>query len=110
MAEMPKGTRGPIYAWSFSHRDSNSNPARKAERQKQMTNVIPFPPKDGVFDTSSDFTFEPEDFIDSWLPFSFSVIQHKAKDMVFVEACVPTTMAATFLQMMTAAQAASLAV
>jgi hypothetical protein len=68
-----------------------------------MSNVVPFPPKDSVLTTVAAFEFEPEDSIDSRLPFSFDIIQHEAKGMVFLEACVPAAMAVTFLQMLTAA-------
>jgi hypothetical protein len=91
----------------------------KAGKDTAMSNVVPFQPKDptvatlepedGVFGISSEFEFEPEDFINSRLPFSCDIIQHEAKGMVFLEACVPAAMAITFLQMLTASQAAALA-
>jgi hypothetical protein len=70
-----------------------------------MTNVIPFPPKDGVFGISSEFTFEPEDFIESRLPFSFDIVQHEAEGIVCLEACVPVAMATVFLEMLVASKA-----
>jgi hypothetical protein len=65
-----------------------------------MTNVTPCQPKDDVFGVSSEFTFEPEDFVDSRLPFSFDITEHAAQGMVFIEACVPVDTAVAFLQMM----------
>jgi hypothetical protein len=65
-----------------------------------MTNIIPSQPEDGVFGISSEFTFEPEDSINSRLPFSFDIIEHAAHGMVFLEACVPVDTAVAFLQMM----------
>jgi hypothetical protein len=74
-----------------------------------MSNVVPFQPKDSILTTTAPIDIDEPN--ESWLPFSFDIIQTEARGMVLIDACVPAGMATAFLQMLIASQeAAALAI
>jgi hypothetical protein len=109
MAETPKGTCGPLYAWSF-HTGTPSHNRLKSGKAKQMTNVIPFQPKTPTqTDSLEGFDDMPDTTEPARKPYSFDMTQHTQKGMVLLDACVPFAMATEFLQMLIAFKEAAVA-
>jgi hypothetical protein len=83
----------------FRAGNQDSNPARKAERQKQMTNVITFQSKAPMQTASLTRFDEMPDAIEPRAAFSFDMSQPTPGGLVLLDACVPLELALEFMNL-----------